>query len=83
MVHAAGYFPLCLHAHAETLRDEMAELPAVLVGVMVASSSEGDRGLRLKDTSGEIPCEVSYMQLIHDVTLLKYNYCISATSPGW
>lgn len=47
-------------ACSEPLRDEMAELPAVLVSVMVAGSSDGGRGLRLKDTSGEMPCEVSH-----------------------
>lgn len=57
------YVLLHVSVCSETLRDEMAELPAVLVGVLVPGTTDGDRGLRLKDASGEIPCEVSY---VHD-----------------
>ena len=40
--------------------DELAERAVVLVAVLVTGgSSDRGRGLRLKDRTGEIPCEVS------------------------
>ena len=40
---------------------ELAERAVVLVAVLVTGgSSERGRGLRLKDRTGEIPCEVSH-----------------------
>ena len=52
---------------------KMKELGAVVVGVLVASDSGGDRTLVLRDTSGDIPCEVSHRQQQNEHLVLLFR----------